>query len=137
MGKCWHRRQPEPLDLRGLHRAAHELYHQTTKYQSLVPNEKDAVVTTPENPQQAEIDADVASITGDLNVLSGIFTSLQTLVTNAQNGNVPVSTTALAALVTQGADVTNQYQGLVLPAPTPTPAPTPAPSPDPTPSPTP
>jgi hypothetical protein len=114
MSKCWPRRAP--VDLSGLHRASHRLSHVTAQYQSLITNPKDAM-TAPENPAQADIDADVASITADLTTLAGIFTSLQALVATAQSGNTPVDTTALDALVSQGASVVSEYQGLVPPAP--------------------
>ena len=68
------------------------------------------------NPAQADIDADVASLTSDLQTLASVFTQIQTLVANAQASNAPVDTSALDALVSgQAASVVSQYQGLATP----------------------
>lgn len=116
----WRRCRPPqtPVDLRGLHAVTHKAKTLVKQFQTLTEKDTTLMSTPTPNPSQAGIDADVASLTGDLTTLATVFTQIQALLAAAQASNTPVDTTALDALVSgQAATVVAQYQGLVPPAP--------------------
>jgi hypothetical protein len=78
------------------------------------------MTTNPENPAQADIDADTTEINADLAELANFQVQVAALVASAQAANTPVDTSALDALVQQ-ADATAQSYATITTPPTPTP----------------